>query len=91
MPPRLDSEADSLILKIRRARNLGRNLAKVALTPMTIGFLGSQAGKSHLISVLAANTEGRLLTQFGQHSIDFIDHVNPVGTGAEATGVGYSV
>lgn len=86
--PRLDSEADGLILKMHRARNLGRNLARVAQTPMTIGFFGlSQAGKSHLISVLAANTEGRLVTQFGQRTIDFIDHVNPVGTGAEATGV----
>ena len=54
--PRLDSEADSFNLKLHRARNLARSLGRVAGTPMTIGFFGlSQAGKSYLISALAAN------------------------------------
>ena len=53
--PRLDSEADNLNIRLHRARNLAHSLGRVACTPMTIGFFGlSQAGKSYLISALAA-------------------------------------
>ncbi len=86
--PRLDSEADNLNLRLHRARNLARSLARVAARPMTIGFFGlSQAGKSHLISVLAAGENGRLETRYGDRPIDFLKHVNPVGGGKEATGL----
>lgn len=86
--PRLDSEADSFNLKLHRARNLARSLGRVAGTPMTIGFFGlSQAGKSYLISALAADQDGNLETQYGDARLDFIKHVNPVGGGKEATGL----
>lgn len=86
--PRLDSEADNLNVRLHRARNLAHSLGRVAGTPMTIGFFGlSQAGKSYLISALAAGHNGKLETQFGERRVDFIKHINPVGGGKEATGL----
>ncbi|NUU33693.1 putative virulence factor [Pseudomonas sp. C2B4] len=86
--PRLDSEADNLNIRLHRARNLAQSLGRVACTPMTIGFFGlSQAGKSYLISTLAAGQNGKLETEFGDQRLDFIKHINPVGGGKEATGL----
>lgn len=86
--PRLDSEADNLNIRLHRARNLAHSLGRVACTPMTIGFFGlSQAGKSYLISALAAGQNGKLETDFGGQRLDFIKHINPVGGGKEATGL----
>ncbi|OLF51170.1 putative virulence factor [Pseudomonas chlororaphis] len=86
--PRLDGEADNLNLRLHRARNLAHSLGRVACTPMTIGFFGlSQAGKSYLISALAAGRNGKLETDFGGKRLDFIEHINPVGGGKEATGL----
>ncbi len=87
--PRLDAEADDFNLKLYRARNLARSLQRVAGTPMTVGFFGlSQAGKSYLISALAADQDGELETDIGNsQTLNFIDHFNPVGSGKEATGL----
>ncbi|OTA20372.1 type III effector HopL1 [Xenorhabdus beddingii] len=86
--PRLNTEADRLKLKLRRSRNTAQRLAIAATRPMTIGFFGlSQAGKSYLISSLAAGENGRLETQMGHHKLDFIEHINPPGGGKEATGL----
>ncbi len=86
--PSLDSEADQLSLEFYRARNLAKSLSRAAITPMTVGFFGlSQAGKSYLISALAAGANGKLETHYGPARLDFIKHVNPVGGGKEATGL----
>ncbi|MGJ0628294.1 putative virulence factor [Xenorhabdus bovienii] len=86
--PRLNTEADRLKLKLRRSRNTAQRLAKATTHPMTIGFFGlSQAGKSYLISSLAAGENGRLETQMGPYQLDFIEHINPPGGGKEATGL----
>ncbi|WP_447927239.1 putative virulence factor [Vreelandella sp. EE27] len=86
--PSLDSEADNLGLALYRSRNLAKSLAHAATTPMTVGFFGlSQAGKSYLISALAAGENGKLETCYGATRLDFIDHINPVGGGKEATGL----
>ena len=86
--PSLDSEADQLSLELYRARNLAQSLSRAATTPMTVGFFGlSQAGKSYLISALAAGENGKLETHYGPARLDFIEHVNPVGGGKEATGL----
>lgn len=86
--PRLDNEADHLILKMRRVRNLSRRLGAASSRPMTVGFFGlSQAGKSYLISTLAAGENGKLETDFGSQRLDFLTHVNPPGGGKEATGL----
>ncbi|MTH46256.1 putative virulence factor [Intestinirhabdus alba] len=85
---RLDNEADKLNLNLLRTRNLATSLAQVATTPMTVGFFGiSQAGKSYLISALAAGSNGALEANYGSQRVDFIKEVNPVGGGKEATGL----
>ncbi|MGE6196398.1 putative virulence factor [Aeromonas media] len=85
---RLDNEADKLNLSLHRARNLASSLKRVAGTPMTVGFFGiSQAGKSYLISALAAGCNGTLEGHYGERPVDFIKEVNPVGGGKEATGL----
>lgn len=82
------TKADTLTRDLYRARNLSRSLGRVSATPMGIGFFGlSQAGKSYLISALAADEKGQLLTKLGTQQLDFIKHVNPVGGGKEATGL----
>jgi hypothetical protein len=86
--PRIDREADGLIGKLRRTRNLSRRLGAAAMRPMSIGFFGlSQAGKSYLISVLAADEAGNLKTEMDGEVLDFIAHINPPGGGKEATGL----
>ncbi|HEY4665284.1 MAG TPA: virulence factor SrfC family protein, partial [Comamonas sp.] len=80
--------APHLLWDLYKARNLSRSLRRVATTPMGVGFFGlSQAGKSHLINTLAANEHGQLETQFGHEQLNFEQHVNPQGGGAEATGL----
>lgn len=84
----VEANAPALSRDLHRARNLARSLGRVSATPMGIGFFGlSQAGKSYLISALAADQEGKLETEFGHHTLDFMKHVNPVGGGKEATGL----
>ncbi|WP_311748845.1 putative virulence factor [Proteus penneri] len=86
--PRLNTEADSLIYRLRRSRNMAKNLSLATQRPMSVGFFGlSQAGKSYLISALAAGQEGRLRTSMSGKTLDFIDHINPPGGGKEATGL----
>jgi hypothetical protein len=86
--PRLAQEAPALVEKLRRVRNLSRRLGAAAVRPMTVGLFGlSQAGKSYLVSALAAGPNGRLETRFDGQTLDFIQHVNPPGGGSEATGL----
>src|SRR5476649_1402057 len=86
--PRLNTEADNLVVKLRRSRNKARSLSQAALKPMTVGFFGlSQAGKSYLISALAAGENGKLETSLGGKQLDFLTHINPPGGGKEATGL----
>lgn len=85
---RLDNEADKLNLSLLRTRNLANSLTQVSTTPMTVGFFGiSQAGKSYLISAIAAGSNGELEARYGDQVVDFITEVNPVGGGKEATGL----
>ncbi len=85
----VDAQADSLNIELYQALNLARSFEHVASTPMALGFFGlSQAGKSYLISSLAADGQGQLETEVdGKQRLNFIDHFNPTGEGAEATGL----
>ena len=84
----VDSEADSLIHRLRRVRNQAKSLGVAAGLPSTVGFFGlSQAGKSYLISALAAGGDGKLETMVDGQRLDFINHINPPGGGKEATGL----
>lgn len=85
---RVDREADALIQKLRRAKNLAGRLGQAAASPFSVGFFGlSQAGKSYLISTMAAGDNGRLETIYDGRRVDFMKHVNPLGGGKEATGL----
>jgi hypothetical protein len=86
--PRLDRESDSLTDRLRRTRNRARRLERAAARPVSVGFFGlSQAGKSYLISALAAGADGELETELEGRRLNFIQHVNPPGHGKEATGL----
>jgi hypothetical protein len=85
---RLDREADSLTDRLRRTRNLAKRLGRAAGRAVSVGFFGlSQAGKSYLISALAAGDTGALETLVDGRRLNFIQHVNPPGRGKEATGL----
>ncbi len=85
---RVDREADALIQKLRRVKNFAVRLGQAAKNPVSIGFFGlSQAGKSYLISTMAAGKNGRLETVYDGQRLDFMKHVNPPGGGKEATGL----
>ncbi len=85
---RVDREADALIQKLRRVKNFAGRLGQAAANPVSVGFFGlSQAGKSYLISTMAAGDNGRLETIYDGQQIDFMKHVNPPGGGKEATGL----
>ena len=84
----VDNEADSLVMKLRRIRNQAKSLAVASSLPSTVGFFGlSQAGKSYLISALAAGGDGKLETEVDGKRLDFLSHINPPGGGKEATGL----
>ena len=84
----VDNEADSLITKLRRIRNQAKSLTVASRLPSTVGFFGlSQAGKSYLISALAAGADGKLETEVDGKRLDFLSHINPPGGGKEATGL----
>ncbi|PWC40178.1 virulence factor SrfC family protein [Azospirillum sp. TSO22-1] len=86
--PRLDREADGLTQQLLRSRNHLRRLRRTVERPLAVGFFGeSQVGKSYLVSVLAAGANGRLETRLGPDRLDFLENVNPVGHGKEATGL----
>lgn len=85
---RLDRESDSLTDKLRRVRNLATRLGRAAGRSVSVGFFGlSQAGKSYLISAMAAGESGELETDLQGQRLNFIKHVNPPGHGKEATGL----
>ena len=85
---RVDREAEALIQKLRRVKNFAGRLGQAAGNPVSIGFFGlSQAGKSYLISTMAAGENGRLETVYDGQRLDFMKHVNPPGGGKEATGL----
>lgn len=86
--PSVAAEADGTVENLRRARNLAKRLGEASLKPMSAGFFGlSQAGKSYLISALKAGEDGKLETILDGTRLDFIDHINPLGGGKEATGL----
>ena len=86
--PGLDSAGEDRSTGARRGRNEAASGEPAASRPRAVGFSGiAQAGKSYLISALAAGQNERLETLLGGQRVDFMDQVNPVGLGKEATGV----
>ena len=86
--PGLNRVANSMVHYSRLERNKATRLAKALDQPVSIGFFGmSQGGKSYLISSLAAGGNGQLEFDLGAERLNFIQHINPVGGGKEATGL----
>ena len=85
--PELGEKCADLTVRLERSANLlNYSASNVAARP-TIGLFGaSQAGKSYLVSTLAAGTSGVLSTHWDGVEVDFIRHVNPSGNNSEATG-----
>lgn len=75
--PRLDMEADRLSVRLLRQRNKAGNLLEAAGKECAIGFFGlSQAGKSYLITALAASDKGRMEIALGSTTLEY-SHLNP--------------
>jgi len=75
--PRLDMEADRLSVRLQRQRNKASNLLEAAGKECAIGFFGlSQAGKSYLITALAASDKGRMEIALGSANLEY-SQINP--------------
>jgi hypothetical protein len=76
-----------LAREFRRYSRRAERLRVAADRPMCVAVFGaSQAGKSYLVSRLAAPGGRPLLAKFGGTTLDFLKDINPEG-GQEATGL----
>lgn len=83
----LKEVSPQLLLTADMAVNTVAHSAHNLLHRPVIGLFGaSQAGKSYLVSSLAAGHNAELTTRWDQDEINFIRHVNPSGNNSEATG-----
>ncbi len=79
--------AKSYTVKLARLFNESNIAKEVLKNRTTIGVFGaSQAGKSYLVSNIAASS-GRMYTVWDNQEVDFLSYVNPPGGDKEATGV----
>lgn len=70
--PGLDMQAGRLCVSLIRQRNKASCLTDAAAKECAIGFFGlSQAGKSYLISALAASEKGRMEIALGNTTLDY--------------------
>jgi len=85
--PKLIPSPDRILSDFRKgARNL-KKVQKALKKPMCTGVFGpSQAGKSYLLSTLAKGVDGKLIADFGEKTLDFLESINPDG-GKESTGL----
>ncbi|WP_023639666.1 putative virulence factor [Dickeya zeae] len=76
--PRLDMEADRLIIKLRRCRNKARGLSESSLKEIAMGMFGlAQGGKTYLLTSLAGGENGRIETSVGGVTLDYQKNINP--------------
>lgn len=78
---------DPLLAQLRASRRALRRYERAAARKMCVGVFGpSQSGKSYLVSALARDASGNLLTRFESQTCDFLKDINPEG-GKESTGL----
>lgn len=83
----LDKISDDLLLKLARCSKATKTAFEVMPKRSTICVFGaSQAGKSYLVSNMAAGENDVLETVWDNQKINFLTHVNPQGHDHEATG-----
>ncbi len=83
----LKSQSNEILLDLGRgANNVSFSVNNLNHRPCIGLFGASQAGKSYLVSKLAAGDSAKLSTHWDEHAVDFITHVNPSGNNSEATG-----
>ncbi|KGT94103.1 virulence factor [Erwinia typographi] len=70
--PRLNMEADRLSVRLQRQRNKAGNLLEAVGKECAIGFFGlAQAGKSYLITALAASEKGKMELALGSSVLEY--------------------
>lgn len=85
--PKIASECALLPYDLARLHNDAKSAFEVLPNRTTIGVFGaSQAGKSYLVSNIAA-AQGQMKTQWDGLDVDFLSHINPRGADKEATGI----
>lgn len=78
---------EKVLASLRQQTRLLRRLERAAQRKMCAGVFGpSQAGKSYLLSSLAADSEKKVPCVFGNQEYDFIKDLNPGGS-KESTGL----
>lgn len=78
---------DPLLAQLRASRRALQRYERAAARKMCVGVFGpSQSGKSYLISALARDANGNLLTNLESQTCDFLKDINPEG-GKESTGL----
>ncbi len=83
----MGKEFDTIHAELRRAGRAFHKCQVAAQRKMCVGVFGaSQAGKSYLISTLARDNQGKLITNFNGIQHDFISEINPEGE-KESTGL----
>ena len=72
---------EKVLASLRQQARLLRRLERAAKRKMCAGVFGpSQAGKSYLLSSLAANDEKKVPCKFGSKEFDFLKDLNPGGS-----------
>lgn len=83
----LGDQGKSLAREFRRHAAASKRLRAAIDRPMCVGVFGpSQSGKSFLVSALARKVGTRLVADFGEQQLDFLDAIDP-GGGRESTGL----
>lgn len=81
--PLLDSEADSLLIKLQQLSERNRRITSLEDAPLTLGIYGHALdGKNHLLNTLQGNPNGRIDIQLGDKRLDYLTHINPGHTPA---------
>ena len=84
----IKSSAESIYDTMDEIRAVSKRMKKICSNNAGIGLFGeSQVGKSFLVSTIASDRGGRLITEIGGREYDFIEKINPSGGGKESTGL----
>ena len=83
----LRMERDEILLLKESRMKLNRISNSFSLKPVFALFGASQVGKSYLIKNLLSVDGAPLKIILGNKSYDFLEKINPAGSGAESTGI----